>query len=945
MAYFVVDPIQLTPKIVAASSYTLTLSSLGLTLVNDDRLIIGIICASTSGTLSVSGASWVEDVELDVSSGNRMAIYSVKVAAGTAADPTITLSAGSGLWQGWIAQVRDADATTLSAGLVSTDHGSVSSGTTAAMTPSSDNALVIYFVGLRDPGNAVAGRFLPADVVGEVIQKIDDTVAFPSILMGTVQQTTAAASAKTFYNNQATRSGSIVLAIKNKTSGKLNKHGVAGVTRVAWLGDFGTVHDGLTWGAPVSGGVTWDGAGNINGIVVNAGSSTSPLSAGPTALWGTYTAAESTLNTASAWVGRTATLSAAMDFTGKIFSCEYYVTALTPYIGAEGAIIAFRDSGGNWAAFQLSQKLGFAYSVSNVATIAVNTATPYASGGTIAWNDVVSVTCLYHRTNSGTVSREVAFRNMLLLSATTLEGGNSVVPLDITYLDHVLNGWGFIGLCRKQGTAILQNSKVQIGDGSFATYFDATASLESFQSAYNSLTQRAVNVTAGDLELRVKASASDTINLTACSIVASQAQNLVIDSGSSTSATYSTAGASIVGMGVTWKDGVPAVSATFKGGGIAAMGGADCTNCIFAAGTGTALISASTGFSATGCTFTASATAVYGIRIAAAGTFDLASTTFSGFTKDIDVTATTGTVTINLAAGQATPTYQTAGATVTIVSSPVFQTVTLTGFTAGSRIWIKDVTSGNVLFNGTSSAGDTVISGSSCVWTDPAAATASRQIAVRVAYQSTVTAKRFVDVANIGTCTTAAGGEDVSYIVAQEADTTYNSNAIDGSTIADVTFTDAATDLVVCNLAGGSTTYPRLYAAFVYWLFTSAGIDDDVTYIDAPDTSNYKFTSMKIRNSNATALTITGGYGYDATSGLVADIIDVAGSTGNIYPQPDHVVPFATGSGVTSQDKIDIASQVLTAADAAGGIHADAKKMNGYTINGSGVSSDLWRGA
>jgi hypothetical protein len=224
----------------------------------------------------------------------------------------------------------------------------------------------------------------------------------------------------------------------------------------------------------------------------------------------------------------------------------------------------------------------------------------------------------------------------------------------------------------------------------------------------------------------------------------------------------------------------------------------------------------------------------------------------------------------------------------------VYQSVTLTGFTAGSRIWIKDITSGNVLFNGTASSGDTIISGTTCTWTDSTPASATRQIAVRVAYVSTVTAKAFVDNTNIGTCATSGSGKDITYIVAQTNDTTYNSNGIDGSTVVDITFTDAAPDLINCNLAGGSTSWPRIYAAFVYWMFTSAGIDDNNTYISAPDTANYLLTAMKIRNTSAVPLQITSGYGRSATTGLVADIIDVAGSTGNIYPEPDHVVAYQT---------------------------------------------------
>lgn len=346
-------------------------------------------------------------------------------------------------------------------------------------------------------------------------------------------------------------------------------------------------------------------------------------------------------------------------------------------------------------------------------------------------------------------------------------------------------------------------------------------------------------------------------------------------------------------------------------------------------------------------TFTASSCTLDMKPSSSSANYNCGSGTFSG---TITITNTTGvTCTLQLPTGT-TVSNSTSGANlVTVVTPSVYQSVTVTGFTAGSRIWIKDVTSGNVLFNGTASAGDTIVSGSTATWTDSTPASATRQIAVRVAYVSTVTAKTFVDVADIGTCATSGSGKDITYIVAQTADTTYNSNGIDGSTVSDVTFTDAATDLVVCNLAGGSTTYPRLYAAFVYWMFSSSGIDDDNTYIDAPDTANYLFTAMKIRNTNATPLTITGGYGRDATSGLVADIVDVAGSTGNIYPQPDHVVAYQTTGTYAITGDIStvltsigtVPAAVITAAQA-DPIYADIRKVKGITVDGTGTDADPW---
>lgn len=58
---------------------------------------------------------------------------------------------------------------------------------------------------------------------------------------------------------------------------------------------------------------------------------------------------------------------------------------------------------------------------------------------------------------------------------------------------------------------------------------------------------------------------------------------------------------------------------------------------------------------------------------------------------------------------------------------------------------------------------------------------------------------------------------------------------------------------------------------------------------------------------------------------------------------PGIAIGYTTGSAVTSQDKADIISGVFSQATATP-IHADAKKMNGATIQGDGTTGNKWRG-
>lgn len=272
----------------------------------------------------------------------------------------------------------------------------------------------------------------------------------------------------------------------------------------------------------------------------------------------------------------------------------------------------------------------------------------------------------------------------------------------------------------------------------------------------------------------------------------------------------------------------------------------------------------------------------------------------------------TGTLTVNNMAAHAVTIYVPSGTTtsstgntggaITFSAPIVQQSVTLTGVLAGSRVQIYDTTNSVELFNGTSGY----------TWTDPSAAVGTRDIRIRISYVSGATAKEFIET-SVGTCGITSPSNAITYLVSQTNDTTYNSNAVDGSAVTGITFTDAATDLVNCNIGGGSVAWPSIYAAFVYWNFTAVGIANDFTYVSAPDTANYLLSGMKIRNTSAVALSVISGYGRDATTGESKDIIDTAGSTGNIFLAPDHVVAFATGSGVTAGDITLIAAASATA--------------------------------
>lgn len=969
MAFLVAEPIALTPTATAAANYPITLSTLGLTLVDDDWLILSVICAATSGTLSTASSGWTEITELDVTSGNRMARYKCKVASGTAANPQIDLSSGTGQWRGCVEQWRDADATDcIDSSAVSAGSNAISEAT-GALTPGTNNCAISYFSAGRFGATVSSSlRFKSDEIVGRLIQAADDGTVYTGIALGTVQQTTAAATAKTLYAEKSGRLGTITVAIKNKTSGGLLADSRAGITKMAWMGTFGVTHEslGTTWGAP-STFVAWTG-GTINGITADTNAPTiNNETAGAGKVWGTFSNIASTVNTAGAIVGGWIALPATIDLTGKFFSLEWFMSLIGGATGGDGVLLALGDSAtastGNAAVYQLAPKLSIVPNELNVSVVDPSSATTYDTEGSINLATINKVGFFYHRVGSVATSRAITVRNLLAIANSVLVGGNVGKPVDIRFLDVALNGWGYTGICQKLGDAVLVKTDVQFGDGTVPTYVDTTATLLNTPAAYSAGTQPFWNAGANSITVGMKAASGDTMNFIASAMAAGAGaeQSFTIDAATSATGNYSFQGEVISNFLFTGDTDVPIVGATYSGDDEVAFKGADVTNVTISTPTSA---NAACSFDANGvvvdsCTIScvkADGTSIpYHMAFGASLTaITINSSTLSGSpsTDKFYSALASGTLTIttdglgtSLVAGDVT---FVGGSTANaVIAAPaVYQKVIVSGQTAGSRIQIYDTTNSIELFNGTVSAGDTVVSGTVATWTDPTAAAGNRAIRVRVAYVNGATAKMWQE--NTGlTCGTSSTTYSVTYPITQVADTTYDSNAVTGSAVTGITFTDAATDLVNINIAADTTPLKDIYAAFVYWLFTAAGIDDDVAYIDAPDPANYIMTSMKFRNTSTDPLKITGGYFYDST-GSVENCVDVAGSSGNIYPMPAHVVPYqTTGTYAITGDIADIPSYVAgTAVDGSTTLAESLRLANavlGGKVSGAGTGTETFR--
>ncbi len=167
-------------------------------------------------------------------------------------------------------------------------------------------------------------------------------------------------------------------------------------------------------------------------------------------------------------------------------------------------------------------------------------------------------------------------------------------------------------------------------------------------------------------------------------------------------------------------------------------------------------------------------------------------------------------------------------------------------------------------------------------------------VRLRVTYVNGVTAKLALEMNLIAS---ESGG---SFLVEQEDDEVYNTNAIDGSTVTGITIDDS-TDTVSMDITGGTVSWAEIYAYFVWWTNTEEGIRDDLVFMNAPDTANYIVTNFKIKNTSSpeVPLIITGGYGVDSVTGSSSTLMDTSG--GSLFFAPDHVVPYAIGSGLTDE--------------------------------------------
>jgi len=219
--------------------------------------------------------------------------------------------------------------------------------------------------------------------------------------------------------------------------------------------------------------------------------------------------------------------------------------------------------------------------------------------------------------------------------------------------------------------------------------------------------------------------------------------------------------------------------------------------------------------------------------------------------------------------------------------------ITISGLRANSRVQIFDVTNTVELFNA-------IVAGTTLVF--PAPFVANYTARIRVMNAAAASADLFIELSDTVTI------NGLSRSLSPQIDSVYVSNAIDGFLVTGIAIVD---NLFLVEINSSSLSWSTIYAYGVFWLYSAQGIRDEGQFVEALNQANYIFTDFKIKNvSNPSVpLTIVNGWGRDSVTGLTTTMIDNMGGT--IFSNPDLVIPFSSGSGLSAaQDatlsKIDL---------------------------------------
>jgi hypothetical protein len=135
------------------------------------------------------------------------------------------------------------------------------------------------------------------------------------------------------------------------------------------------------------------------------------------------------------------------------------------------------------------------------------------------------------------------------------------------------------------------------------------------------------------------------------------------------------------------------------------------------------------------------------------------------------------------------------------------------------------------------------------------------------------------------------------------------------------------------NSVTDNTTIQKIYAYFTYYLYTAAGIAEQINDIRANDATNLTFyNTYLLHNNNTNALLITGGYFVQNTGGDPVDCYDITGYP--IFMGYPHVVglPYSSGSGLSTEEHNAVLGTNTTVEVNLDGKISDIEAGSGMTV-------------
>lgn len=853
-----------------------------------DDIIIHIIANDLGNVTITASAGWTELGTQSRQSNNRGAVFYKKATSASEADPTFTGDADG--WAIVSLAIRDADPTTPIDDFAQNDiAGSTKTATCSAITTTSDDCLILRCLSGWDVSNVYGyAPDLNNKCVGFAIENITTQVHAYN------QETAGSSGTFDFDLCRSDGGRTYTIGFKNKTDGGIEPKVVSGMNilekRFGYYGVnaatlvLANLYDSITTlaGFSVSSATPIDPL--TGGAVTTVAGSDFGLAAIGTRLRSSETLSNVVIGFTFPYTG---------DLSGK--KLLFNLGTSTSGIGSLGRIVILFDSLGNYSAFNHPRSEGRAGAAAYPLFIDESSPTIDTSG-TLDWTDISKIGVAFIKTNTAANTSPI-ISLFSTVDTMVFSGCNSARPITPAIISPWLENGIFFGVSNLQGSGqFLTRVPIQIGDGTKTTYFKAEAQSTELPSLYG---KGQFNWLLGDnsTDIIIKTSASDDIDFSASVFATSSPQDFTIDATSSTSATFNFSGCSFVGWNVTWLTGVDCDSASFIRCVNVDAKAATFTNCVIKNSTSTTnAMKVNNGASITDCSFT-KGDETYAINIQDAGSYDLSNNSYSGYTKPLYVSATTGTVTITLAFGESQPTYDSDGATVAFNQPQSVGSVT--NIVAGSRIQVWNTTTASEIAN-------EIVAGTTYTlnYDDGVEFTSGDTVRIRLTQQATTTA--YLEFQQ--STTVALAGWSV--LADQQADTVYNGMGIDGSTVTKFSadYIDNEIDLDVASNFAMSEFYPW----WVYNMTTENGIREFYGAIEAEDAANIKndTTVLGLHWDNTTASNVyqTDNIRFYRSDGAYPVKDPTTGGGGiDIVWKNQIFIAETTTSGLTAQESADLA--------------------------------------